>query len=158
MPAGLIGNDGSFHFANVEPGDYRVLINPLNTPGPGLLYPVWFYPGVATRDRAEVIHIERGTDLVLPTAWILPPAFVERKIEGVFVWLDGEAAAGVRYVVRDVESGHVLASRGESSGPDGRVESKVLHGRRYRVEAPGYSVSAEIGPDFAGNFVVKLMR
>ncbi len=170
-PGKVFDTDGSFQIAHVEPGDYVLVINPENTPqpsnpdrrDPGTLYPKWFYPGVPTRDQAEVIHVElRGADLVLPRAWILPTPFTEKKIDALFVRADGEPAAGVRFRVRDRESGHLAVSNA-NAGPDGRAGFKVLAGRRYGVEtlkrdpALGltYMAAVEFGPEFTGTLEIK---
>ena len=172
-PGKIFDTVGSFQIAHVEPGDYVLAINPENTPqpsnpdrrDPGILYPKWFYPGVPTRDRAEVIHVERGAELVLPGPWTLPAPFVETKIDALFVQSDGKPAAGVRFRVRDRESGHLAVSN-TSADPDGRAGFKVLAGRRYRVEtltrdpAHGlsYASAVEFGPELVGTLLVKLVE
>jgi len=172
LPGGGFNNQtGDFRIGRAEPGDYVLAINPENkvsaasTDGRvmGVRYPATYYPGVPSRERAEVIRVERGEEVRLPAIWILPPPLAEKKIEGIAVWPDGKPAAETRFLVKDQQGGHTTATGGPASA-DGLLTFNVLEGRSYRIEAlthhPDKGLyfcgAADIGPEFAGKLVIKL--
>ena len=164
-PSAKPDRSGNFRLAQVEPGDYHLVINPRDQPKATLRYRASSYPGVSKREQAEVIHVERGVDIALPAPWRLPSLIAEKRIEGILLTVEGKPAAETRFIVNDRE-GDYPAESGGPTDPDGLIQFTVLAGRSYRLEAqmhdPAKSMYyrgvAEIGPEFAGKLMVQLVE
>lgn len=138
--------DGNFSIKGVEPGEYLLVVNPrgipfpssedlyTRRPRPGLPYAGWFYPGVDSRERAEMIRVERGVEVKLPQDWVVQPPLVERTVSVIATWPDGMPAPAVRAVVKDQPSGANVASCGPAN-EKGELQCKMFVGRRYKIEA-----------------------
>lgn len=165
-----VDGDGNFSIKDVEPGEYLLAVNPRGIPYPsredsysrrlmpGLPFAGWFYPGVETRERAEVIRVERGVDVKLPVDWVVQQPLVERTVSVVITWPDGMPAPGTRAVVKDQPSGANIASCGPAN-EKGELQCKMFVGRRYKLEAftekprgeVYYWAAADVPPEMTAN-------
>lgn len=126
---------GKFQIGQVTPGEYLLGINVTGSPDKDSPYPPTFYPGVTSRSEAASIKVglgEKLDDLVLR----LPPRLVERTVQGVVVWPDGNPAAGAEVFLMDVNNpGYTTTGWGNKTDASGRFTLPGFDGVTYWVHA-----------------------
>jgi hypothetical protein len=92
---------GEYYFRIVPPGRYLVAVNARNTPGKSdPTYPLMYYPGVMSRERATVIRISQTREIILDDFMLTPP-LKERWFSGTVLLPDRSPAVGARVILID---------------------------------------------------------
>ncbi|MFN7925859.1 MAG: hypothetical protein U0Q16_37510 [Bryobacteraceae bacterium] len=148
---------GEYNLGEIEPGEYRIGLNvsarpltgksPAADRAPHSPYPPTYYPGVTTRETAQVFRIERGQTIDLAD-WTLPTPLKEIEFTGRVLAKDGSPAAGARVVLTEPGLSMGYLQRSQPTGPDGRFSVWGLEGVEYR--------SAAIAPAGGRTFAWKL--
>lgn len=135
---------GEFSIKELEPGEYVVGINigawPVSaksgmSPGvPHSPYLTYYYPGVTSRQSAQVFRVERGQQIDLAD-WAAPAPAVERRFEGVVLSQNGAPASGARVFLGAPGKLGRYYQRSEPTGVDGRFVVWGFRGLAYRVLA-----------------------
>jgi hypothetical protein len=136
---GLSDEDGAFQIFGVPPGSYLLYIELYSE---GLQNnKKYYYPGSTNAKEATVIKVGLGQKLE-GYDFQMPPDFAVRTVEGLVVWPDGSAAAGVEVMLLCPKStqsdGHTLDYFGSpivSTDDQGRFRLQGFKGIQYRLEA-----------------------
>ena len=92
---------GNYYFRAVPPGRYLLAVNPRNKPGKSdPTYPLMYYPGVMSRERARVIEIAETSEINLEDFKLTPP-LKERWFSGTVLLADKSPAAGATVILID---------------------------------------------------------
>jgi SdrD B-like protein len=93
--------NGGYYFRDVAPGRYLLAVNARNKPGKSdPVYPLMYYPGVTTRQRATVIEVFTSGEIDLEDFMLTPP-LKERWFSGTVVLPDGAPAVGAKVILID---------------------------------------------------------
>ncbi|HEY6392553.1 MAG TPA: carboxypeptidase-like regulatory domain-containing protein, partial [Bryobacteraceae bacterium] len=130
------GKDGNFSQSKLEAGDYVLGFNLKSPPnardwsGNRVPYPRSYYPGVADRAAAQVLHLEPGQKIE-NLEFRLPPTPRPLTVTGTVVWPSGSPAKA-DVMLMDLgyprESSQVDSTRTKS---DGRFSLTGVEGRPY---------------------------
>lgn len=92
---------GSYYFRDVAPGRYLLAVNPRNRPGKtDPVYPLMYYPGVMSRDKATVIDVSNSREMHVNDFMLTPP-LQERWFSGTVLSADKTPAAGAKVILID---------------------------------------------------------
>lgn len=96
---------GQYFFRDVPPGRYVLAVNPRNTPGKSeTKFPLMFYPGVMSKERATIIVISQSREINLDDFMLTPP-LKERWFSGTVLLANRSPAAGAKVALIDPNSG-----------------------------------------------------
>lgn len=156
---GRVAADGSFTITQLEPGEYVIghIGPPVNSKSPTSgtrsfhsPYPPTFYPGVPTREAAQVIRLERRGQVFSLADWPLPPPRAERKVTGTVRWVDGGPVAGALVFLTPAQ-GLGVFQRSSPTAADGSFTIWGFEGVDYRLAAATGNPSDSRNFAFVGN-------
>lgn len=93
--------NGGYYFREVAPGRYLLAVNARNKPAKAdPVYPLMYYPGVMSRERATVIEVSNSGEMTLNDFMLTPP-LKERWFSGTVLLADGAPAVGAKVILID---------------------------------------------------------
>ncbi|MBL8206761.1 MAG: hypothetical protein JNM09_21190 [Blastocatellia bacterium] len=95
--------DGRFEFGwsdTLEPGEYLLGVNIIDTPDDDSPYAPTYYPGVKDRAQSTVLKVGLGT-VIEDIVFQLPPKLRKHTIRGVIIWPDGRPVANAEVYLQD---------------------------------------------------------
>lgn len=135
--------DGSFEFLGVPPGRYVIAINKNGKISSSEPFPVFYFPNVSEREKAEVITI--GLGQVIEDLNIFVPGMEETiTVEGVVLFADGKPVIDEAIKFEAVGTPEGVEGKA-STTPDasGRFSLKILKGLKGTLYAEMYAHSGE---------------
>ena len=128
-------NEGRYEMKLVQPGRYLLGVRIHGSAGSTYVpYPRTYYPGVPDESRATVITIAEG-QVINEVDWQLPPALIEKKLEGVVIWPEGQPIKGATVWLKDIEYANSDMPYRVDTDDNGRFSFKVYAGIKYSVLA-----------------------
>jgi hypothetical protein len=130
----ITDKEGRYELKWMPPGNYVLGVRLSDAPDAGFPYPHFYFPGVATREQAAVIHMDEGQRM-RDYDLHLPPPLLKRTIEGTVWWPDGRPAAGATVLLEDDEYYPWQSSTGSATTDEqGRFSLTGYEGRPYWVK------------------------
>lgn len=127
--------DGYFEFKVVPPGEYWVGYHLLNSGSQeSFPYARTYLPGVPTKAMATVVTVKEGEKLSGLTLQ-LPPALVQRTVNGVVISTDGQPVKGASVYVSLTEEGEMSRFYSVMTDENGHFTLKIFEGLKYGVSA-----------------------
>jgi hypothetical protein len=128
-------NDGRYEIKLVKPGRYLLGVRIFGSAGSTYVpYPRTYYPGVPDEARATIITIAEG-QVINDVDWQLPPALIEKTLEGVVIWPDGQPVKGATVWLKEIEYADKDMPYRVTTGEQGDFSFKVYAGMKYSLLA-----------------------
>ena len=127
--------EGRYEMKLVKPGRYLLGVRIYGSAGSTYVpYPRTYYPGVTDESQATVITITEG-QVITDRDLQLPPALIEKKLEGVVVWPDGQPIKGATVWLKEIEYTNNDMPYRVTTDDQGRFSFKVYAGMKYSLLA-----------------------
>ena len=127
--------EGRYEMKLVQPGSYLLGVRIFGSAGSTYVpYPRTYYPGVPDESRATTITIAEG-QVIDNVDWQLPPALIEKKLEGVVIWPDGQPVKGATVWLKEIEYADKDMPYRVDTDEQGHFSFKVYAGMKYSLVA-----------------------
>jgi len=128
-------NEGRYEMKLVQPGRYLLGVRIFGSAGSTYVpYPRTYYPGVPDESRATFITIAEG-QVIRDVDWQLPPALIEKRLEGVVIWPDGQPVKGATVWLKEIEYADKDMPYRVNTDEQGNFSFKVYAGMKYSLLA-----------------------
>jgi hypothetical protein len=134
------GAGGRFEFTPLPRGQYVLVLNRDDRPGPTELDRRAYHPGTRVLGEATIVTVD-GPTIVDAGTFRVPSDPVERTITGLVVWSDGVQASDAELVL------HGAAPEKVPLDTAGRFRVTLPYGARFTLRAEGRRKVNSGGPD-----------
>jgi len=136
-PQNTWNQDGRFEFGwsdTIEPGEYLLGVNIVDTPDEDSPYAPTYYPGVRDRAQATVLKVGLGT-VIEDIVFQLPPKLRKHTIRGVIIWPNGRPVTNAEVYLQDEARPSRSVSGFERTDAQGRFTLSGYAGFNYEIIA-----------------------